>query len=86
MYKLLVSKGYTGKDNLEDILLWLDNNDIKVGFSTVWSDDNEFQGYCAEITCPPHNMCYRTNGFKSYRNALEMALYKLIDYIPKIKL
>lgn len=84
MYKLLKSKGYQGQDNIEDIISWLNKNEIYVDFYTIWNENSsKVTGYKVVVYIKPYASGYSSPISMSYRNALEVALYKLIDYLPK---
>ena len=84
MYNLLKTRGYKGRKNIEDVIKWLNKNKIYVDLRTVWSnDDVSIIGYRATIFVHPYNSAYNSPISKNYHDALELAIYKLIDYLPK---
>ena len=84
MYNLLKSRGYTGRKNISDVIKWLQNNKIYVDLVTIWSSDGtQILGYRAVIFIDPYTNAYNSPISASYDDALEIALYKLINYLPK---
>lgn len=84
MYNLLKTRGYKGRKNIGDVIRWLQNNNIYVDLRTVWDQDgSKIVGYRATLFIDPYTGAYNSPVSVSYDNALEIAIYKLIDYLPK---
>jgi hypothetical protein len=79
IFELLKKKGYVGPDELIRVKEWLDSLDVHL---TVIQHDVEPASFYVEISFPPHNSRFTTEIYNSIEDAVEIALYNYLDYIP----
>lgn len=77
IFDLLKSKGYVGPNDLLRVNEWLKS--IDVNLTVIQHDDASFY---VEISFPPHINRFTTEIYSSIEDAVEVALYNYLDYIP----
>lgn len=82
IYNFLKIKGYNGKENLNELLNWLDSKNIRVSvFACYNSDENDiFEGYQPSLSMGSQTIIY-DELFYSIENAIEVILFKLYLFI-----
>ena len=86
MFELLKQKGYKGKKDHLQALAWLKALGIYIEISIVWAEGGEqIYGYYAKCWLKPYKNAYITNTVNTFKDAIEGAVYSLIDYIPEVK-
>ena len=80
MLKLLQAKGYNGSDSIEEILEWLFNKNIYIDLISTY-DENGLNGYYAQCRVPPYQAIKTTGIYKTKKDALELLIYDLKEYI-----
>ena len=77
IFELLKSKGYVGPNDFIRVNEWL--KELDVNLTVIQHDQDSFY---VEISFPPHNNRFTTEMYNSIEDAVEVALYNYLDYIP----
>ena len=80
IFDLLREKGYMGPNELIRVNEWLKTIDVNIIVTQITTDGNE--SFYAEISFPPHTSRFTGEIYNSIDDAVEVLLYKYIDYIP----
>lgn len=80
IFDLLREKGYVGPNELIRVNEWLKTLDVQLIITEIKNETNV--SYYAEISFPPHTNRYTGEVYNSIDDAVEVLLYKYLDYIP----
>ena len=80
IFDLLREKGYVGPNELLRVNEWLKTLDVQLIITEIKNETNN--SYYAEISFPPHINRYTGEIYNSIDDAVEVLLYKYLDYIP----
>ena len=80
IFDLLRQKGYSGPNELIRVNEWLKTIDVNLVITEIHDDSGN--SYYAEISFPPHVNRFTGEVYVSIEDAVEVLLYKYLDYIP----
>ena len=80
IFDLLRSKGYVGPNELLRVNEWLKSIDVNIIITEI--NNSEQPSFYAEISFPPHTNRFTGEIYYTIEDAVEVILYKYLDYIP----
>ena len=80
IFDLLRSKGYNGPNELLRVNEWLKSIDVNIIITEI--NNSPQVSFYAEISFPPHLNRFTGEIYNTIEDAVEVILYKYLDYIP----